>query len=283
VRSERRHREKLDRRPAQHRSAWLMRRFEAAATHALPHRRAAAIVVRQLTDRDRACVWRPFFTHCHLAAERGVQHRNTSREIIRDLADVGLIRLIGYRPGRPLTHGGFEPYRYIIQHKAVRAYIDQHTDAKPLQRRQGVPVRTIEAWGTMMQQHRASLDEHQARLDVLKATRVMQDRVEFQQTAPPGGWLEAAVRVAKGEADTPARRGMRDILAKRGVSEQLIDTMPEADLIALIRQRRAEQEAVRAAKPAAGIDAVRVQADLASRIAKEKAAILAAENQQQSP
>lgn len=64
--------------------------FVAWAVDQLPHRRACAEVAallwdfRELAGRQRRR-W-AFFTHCKLARQRGKLHRNTTRQIIRELA-----------------------------------------------------------------------------------------------------------------------------------------------------------------------------------------------------
>lgn len=66
----------------------------------LANRRTVGTVARQLHTflgmADRRGV-KPWFTHSFMARLRGVFHRNTSREIIRELVDLGLVKANAYR------------------------------------------------------------------------------------------------------------------------------------------------------------------------------------------
>lgn len=76
------------------------RLFAAVAAFVLPHRLRRSEVVGQLVELVHEAKRRrstPYFTHTTLAAWRGVQHRNTSRAIIRELEECGLVKCYGYR------------------------------------------------------------------------------------------------------------------------------------------------------------------------------------------
>ncbi|QDU33553.1 hypothetical protein KS4_16040 [Poriferisphaera corsica] len=71
------------------------------AAYALPHRRKVSEIVSIIIDEilpaseyRKVC---PFFTHQHISRVRGRQHRNTSREIIGELKELGLLIIHGYR------------------------------------------------------------------------------------------------------------------------------------------------------------------------------------------
>jgi hypothetical protein len=101
--------------------------FCAVAAHALSHRDKAGwfawFIVRQLSKaRARG---RQFmgFTHCYAAHDRGRLHRNTSRDMLAELEQIGLVKAYKYRPGLG--------NRIVILRGNVRKYADRHA-VKPL-------------------------------------------------------------------------------------------------------------------------------------------------------
>lgn len=77
--------------------------FVGVCIKALPHRRLAGRIVRDLAENIRRAWYgrksRPYFTHCDLAARRGRQHRNTSREIVNELRELGILDYDPWRYG----------------------------------------------------------------------------------------------------------------------------------------------------------------------------------------
>ncbi|MCC7409712.1 MAG: hypothetical protein IT442_16725 [Phycisphaeraceae bacterium] len=165
------------------RSWWALHRFESVAAHALGHRRLAAAVVRQLSERAWAAKEMPYLTHCHLAKTRGRKHRNTSRAIVRELADLGLIRLYPCRGGAP-DHG-FEPYKFLPNMQAINAYIEEHAEAANSfkARPGGEGVSTKAQWDAMLVEFRAKRAEEAAQAEADRVRREAEARRQADDLA----------------------------------------------------------------------------------------------------
>ena len=118
--------------------------FTAVAAHALAHRPMAARVAgdlaanEQLAERKQVCAW---LTHTNLAARRGRQHRNTSRDILRELQELGLVKYWAWRYSTGI--------RFTIRWKAVFDYAKRHNVgamSNAAAKARGVVVRTVADW-----------------------------------------------------------------------------------------------------------------------------------------
>lgn len=101
--------------------------LNAVIRHALPHRRKigwfATFIISVLTMADHRGKYAFGFTHTWAAMHRHAHHRNTSREMLRELAELGLVRIHKYKP----EVGN----RVIINWAAVYRYAQDHA-VKPL-------------------------------------------------------------------------------------------------------------------------------------------------------
>lgn len=160
--------------------------FAEVAIRALPHRRLAGRIVRDLAENIRRTFYKgnrhPFFTHCELAKRRGRQHRNTSREIVKELDDLGIINAYAWRYGRGC--------RFSVNWSTVFGFI-----------KHGVPGQ-INASGRTVEDWKAEVDAYHAEQ---AAARRERERAEASARA-------AAVSKANREAlsGTARRQSLAD-------------------------------------------------------------------------
>jgi hypothetical protein len=105
-------------------TAFILHRFQRAACHALHHRHKAAIVAGQLSKFASWSQATPSFTHCYLAADRGVKFRGTSRAVVRELVDLGFLRI--WRCWPHIKGRLQQVTRYVICHAKIAAYCAAH-------------------------------------------------------------------------------------------------------------------------------------------------------------
>ena len=181
----------------------LRSKFRQLAWYLLPHRRKVMEVVSLILDDILGSVqynckeygdYRvPFFTHLKLARVRGRQHRNTTRDIIRELVQVGLINSLGYKrtPNQNCTKfyinwGNITP----LYRKYKRGNLKQIKEVRP---------DSVEAWDEAY----ASYHERKAAAEERK--RLAAEERERKERAEQR-------RKEKANAATPEQR--QNILAK---------------------------------------------------------------------
>lgn len=152
------------------------------ASHALFHRRKVGTIADQFSSllviagRIGKC---PYLTHSALASWRGVQHRNTSRVILRELFDLGLIRSWPFRPGRAI--------RFVVRWKNIFAYAQRY-QVMAFAAREGVPTRTKAEWDAERARWRQEAEAKRKAAEAAEAQerkqRADKERQESKQLSP---------------------------------------------------------------------------------------------------
>lgn len=140
-------------------SQYQQRIFVAVVAHALPHRRLGARIAWDLMNNVVAAKQqkrRPYLTHCHLAKRRGVMHRNTSRDLLAELQELGLVQAKPYQAKQGIT--------FRVQWGAIYRYAKEN-DVQPMRGRPPAAVRTKAAWDAERAAWRQRNDEKREAAD----------------------------------------------------------------------------------------------------------------------
>lgn len=201
---------------------YQLRLFQAVAYHALPHRRVVGQVVSPLMSyvhvASAADKGPAYFTHCKLAALRDVQHRNTSREIIRELQELGLVQTFAEHArgvNKAAQAVTWFHWRLIVHWNKVTAYAKAHGVQPTSEHAPRVsPIRT-----------KAQYDAERVAFKAARAARVKQaEEAKARQAATERrrvGSLTPEQFRAMAKASNPFRRQQASSTPKSGQNSTL--------------------------------------------------------------
>ena len=180
------------------------RRIEAlrlAIVAGLPHRREAGRFAGNLCDRVRWAYTRcqPYLTITDMAKSRnGTLNRTTDRAMLRELQQMGLIRLDEFRAGRPPAFDvagievdpgtGFEPYRFaprwhhifgLLKSKGLKAM--GHNAAAMLQA--GLRYLSVDAWRAAQKKYQEQRAERERQRSEKRRAAEQERRVAAAEAA----------------------------------------------------------------------------------------------------
>lgn len=173
----------MDRRSLQ---AWELRElalFGSVIARACAYHRSIGTIAAHLLALARASRAKGystsfFCTHCHLASMRGVQHRNTTRFVLRELAELGLVAVAEYHPDFAIV--------VRIKWRAVYAWAKRHGVTPWACRGSTAPHRTKADWEAERAAWRAEISA--------KPAETRRSAVMVPPPTPGPGAIEAARR-----------------------------------------------------------------------------------------